>query len=388
MILYFCSLISIVVEIFQILFYSLSGVFLLSFFILAFYYFVVFGKLAFKKHQEKKAFDGPVSVVVCARNEAQNLFNHLPKLFSQNYKNYQIVVVNDCSWDESEHILEEFLKKHQNLHVVNLKEEKIKEHDKKLALTLGIKGAINEHIIFTDADCIPGNDNWLSTMAANFADNSNLIIAYGPYKRTKGFLNKLIRFDTFVNGVNYLSAAIAGKTYMGVGRNLGYTKKLFFENKGFASHYHILSGDDDLFVNKIAKIAKVSVELNPDSFTYSNSKETWSAWMRQKKRHLSTSKFYRARDKFRLGTFSMANFLFLGSFIALFFFKQLPNQEFILFGILLLKFIFQWIVLFLCSKKLNEKDLWFVAPFFELILFFVYPYLHLKNVFVKTQSWK
>jgi glycosyltransferase involved in cell wall biosynthesis len=327
-------------------------------------------------------------VVVCARNEAQNLFNHLPKLFSQNYPQFQIVVVNDCSWDESEQILEEFQKKHANLHIVNLKEEKIKDHDKKLALTLGIKGAKYENLLFTDADCIPANENWIAAMAKNFAHSNEIVIAYGPYKKTSGLLNKIIRFDTFFNAVNYLSACIAGKTYMGVGRNMGYTKKIFFDNKGFASHYFIQSGDDDLFINKVAAKAKVKAELHPNSFTYSVAKDNWKAWMRQKKRHLSTSKFYRSKDKLRIGIFAMSNYLFIMSWAALFFVKILVYQELILAGVLMLKFIIQWIILYLCSKKLHEKDLWFVAPFFELLLFFVYPYLHIKNIFVKQQVWK
>lgn len=375
-------------DILQILFGLLSGFFLLSFSTITIYYFVVFGKLAFYKSQEQKEYTPPVSVVICARNEAQNLFNHLPKFFAQNYPQFQIVVVNDCSWDESEQILEEFQKKHSNLHVVNLKEEKIKEHDKKLAVTLGIKGAIYENLLFTDADCIPANENWIKTMAKDFANDTEIIIAYGPYKKTKGFLNKIIRFDTFFNAVNYLSATIAGKTYMGVGRNMAYTKKIFFDNKGFASHYFIQSGDDDLFINKVAHKAKVKAEINPDSFTYSISKDTWKAWLRQKKRHLSTSKFYRSKDKLRIGIFASANYLFLFTWVALFFVKMIEYQEFILAGALLLKFIIQWVVLSLCAKKLNEKDLWIVAPFFELLLFFVYPYLHIKNIFVKQQVWK
>jgi poly-beta-1,6-N-acetyl-D-glucosamine synthase len=376
------------VDINQILFWVLSSVCLLCFLVIAIYYFFVFGKLAFYKSQEQKEFTPPVSVVICARNEAQNLFNHLPKLFAQNYPQFQLVVVNDCSWDESEQILEEFQKKHSNLHVVNLKEEKIKDHDKKLAVTLGIKGAKYDNLLFTDADCIPANENWIKSMTKNFVDNSEIIIAYGPYKKTSGFLNKIIRFDTFFNAVNYLSAAIAGKTYMGVGRNMGYTKKIFFDNKGFASHYFIQSGDDDLFINKVASKAKVKTEINPDSFTYSVSKDSWKAWLRQKKRHLSTSKFYRLKDKLRIGLFAMANYLFLLTWGALFFFKTIEYQEYYLAGILLLKFIIQWIVLNLCAKKLNEKDLWFIAPFFELFLFFVYPYLHIKNIFIKQQVWK
>jgi hypothetical protein len=163
-------------------------------------------------------------------NEALKLHKSIPLFFQQEYPQYQIVVVNDCSVDESTDILEEFQKKYANLHVVELNEDDIKAHDKKLALTLGIKGAKYEHLLLTDADCVPGDNQWMACMARNYRNDKEVVIGYGPYKKTSGFLNKLIRFDAFFIGLQYLSFSLAGKTYMGVGRNLAYTKTLFFRH--------------------------------------------------------------------------------------------------------------------------------------------------------------
>src|SRR5690606_6056352 len=130
---------------------------------------------------------------------------------------------------------------------------------KKFAMLVGIKSAKNNHLIFTDADCYPASNNWLAEMAAGFTDENKIVLGYGAYEKQKGFLNTCIRFDAFMIAIQYLSAAIKKSPYMGVGRNLAYTKELFFEEKGFSNHYHINSGDDDLFVNGAATENNTSV---------------------------------------------------------------------------------------------------------------------------------
>jgi hypothetical protein len=91
---------------------------------------------------------------------------------------------------------------------------------KKLSITLGVKGAKFEHLILTDADCRPASRNWLKSIAENFSNEKQIVLGYGPYKKEKGFLNRLIRFDTTWIGMNYFSMALAKLPYMGVGRNL------------------------------------------------------------------------------------------------------------------------------------------------------------------------
>ena len=179
------------------------------------YYFLRFySLLAFAKNSRESKYNGPVSIVICAKNEAENLHKNLHLFFEQDYPEFEVVVVNDCSYDESEDILEEFQKKYNNLHVVNLKEEEIKEHDKKLALTLGIKGAKHNQLLLTDADCVPANNQWLKTMATNFDQGKSIVLGYGAYQKRKGWLNKLIRYDTFFAALQFLSFAKGKRPYM------------------------------------------------------------------------------------------------------------------------------------------------------------------------------
>ncbi|MGZ4038382.1 MAG: glycosyltransferase, partial [Bacteroidia bacterium] len=226
----------------------------------------------------------PVSVIICARNEDENLTEYLPKVLTQDYPEFEVLVVNDCSWDNTETVIDEFAKIFPNLKKVNIKEDAYYKHGKKFAVMVGIKGAKYENLVFTDADCVPVSDQWLKEMASGFSGTKEIVLGYGAYTKQPGFLNTLIRFDTFTIALQYLTAAIKGKAYMGVGRNLGYKKSLFFKHKGFSSHYHITSGDDDLFVNEAATPDNTNVCLSHDAITYSKAKTSFADWRRQKQR--------------------------------------------------------------------------------------------------------
>lgn len=361
------------------------GVFVLSTAIQLFYYLYFYVRVAWFKPKNDFHTQPPVSVVICAKNEALKLHKSIPLFFQQDYPQYQIVVVNDCSVDESSDILEEFQKKFPNLHVVELNEDDIKAHDKKLALTLGIKGAKYEHLLLTDADCIPGDNRWIASMARNFSNEKEIVIGYGPYKKTGSFLNKLIRFDTFLIGLRYLSFSLAGKTYMGIGRNLAYTKTLFFRNKGFASQYHIQSGDDDLFINKVASKQNTIVELHSGSFTYSDPKTNIGSWIKQKRRHLTTAKHYKSAHKIWLGLESLSLYLFYGSFIALMLISFDPVIVLAIFG---LRIVTQLVVLRKSMILMKESDLLLYWLIFELLLLLFYPVIYIGNAFVKKHKWK
>ncbi|HRG59454.1 MAG TPA: glycosyltransferase [Bacteroidia bacterium] len=349
------------------------------------YYLFFYSRVAWFKPKNEYHTQPPISVVICAKNEALKLHKSIPLFFQQDYPQYQIVVVNDCSVDESSDILEEFEKKYPNLHVVELNEDDIKAHDKKLALTLGIKGAKYEHLLLTDADCLPGDPKWIASMARNFNHEKEIVIGYGPYKKTGGFLNKLIRFDTYFIGLQYLSFSLAGKTYMGIGRNLAYTKTLFFRNKGFASQYHIQSGDDDLFINKVATKQNTVVELHSNSFTYSDPKTSFGAWIKQKRRHLTTAKHYKSSHKMLLGFGSLTQYLFFVSFVALLFSSIDPIIVLAIFGI---RIVTQLVVLRKSMILMKESDLLLFSLFFEILLLIFYPIIYIGNAFVKKHKWK
>lgn len=349
------------------------------------YYWLIFSRLAFHK-SKKQAHDSlPVSIIVCAKNEEKNLRKHLPAILEQAYHEFEVIVVNDCSWDQTAEYLKEIQPNYSQLKVVHIAEQDKYRHGKKFALTLGIKAAQHNYLLLTDADCMPAGKNWLANMQNHFSGKTEIVLGYGAYKKEGGFLNKFIRFDTFFIAMNYLSSALAGSAYMGVGRNLAYTKDLFFRNKGFAKHNHIFSGDDDLFVNANTTHNNTAIEINESSFTLSEAEKTWGDWFKQKIRHNTTGKYYKASHKFMLTLLPAGFFLFIGSAIALLVLKFNWRVVALAYAG---KLILQLPVLIINSKRLREQDLIWFFPVFEFLHSILQLPLFIINLFTKPKAWK
>jgi biofilm PGA synthesis N-glycosyltransferase PgaC len=328
----------------------------------------------------------PISVIISARNEAKNLKENLPAILQQNYPYYEVIVVNDCSYDSSETVLAELREIYRHLRVVTISEHDRFKTGKKFALTLGIKAAKNEYLLFTDADCRPASVNWITRMAANFTvSSSEIIIGYSPSKRSRNILNPFIRFETIKTAINYLSAALNRNAYMGVGRNLAYTKTLFFGSKGFAAHMHVLAGDDDLFVNKNATPYNTVIEVHPESFTYTDAKTSLMGWFKQKKRHFGVGKFYKKGHKRMLSLDAITGFLFYVLLILCLVFNFYPL---IGIGVFVIRLIFQIVIYSKLFKKLDGKYLLWYLPFFDMIYYIYLNTFGLLGTFIKTTQWK
>ncbi len=252
----------------------------------------------------------PVSVVVSAHNEAENLKKLIPALFRQEHSDFQVVIINDRSTDDTAGLLWDFRQTYgDRLHVVEVPPQEWKSFrgNKKFALTLGIKAARHDRLLLTDADCLPASPRWISRMTAPLDDeNIQFVLGYGRYRKHPGLLNSIIRYETLQTMAQYAGHALRGIPYMGVGRNLAYRKSFFLQNNGFDRHFHLLSGDDDLLVNRLGTKENTAVCLHPEAHTISEPKRSFRDWFRQKRRHLSASSHYRLRDKALLGLFSGA----------------------------------------------------------------------------------
>lgn len=365
---------------------ALFVLFLLAFIVQLYYLISNHNSLAaYKPLDELPEVNIPISVIISARNEAQNLAENLPSILEQIYTDFEVVVVNDCSSDSSDMVLIEMQKDHPRLKVVTITEHVRFKTGKKFALTLGIKAAKNEHLLFTDADCKPASPNWITRMANNFQGTAQIVLGYSPYYKNKGFLNSLIRFETLKTAINYLSAALNQEAYMGIGRNLAYTKTLFFANKGFAAHMHVLSGDDDLFVNQNATPDNAAIEIHPDTFVYTSAKNTLASLYRQKKRHMGVGKLYKGKHRRLLSFDAVSGLIFyiLLIWCLVFYFEPL-----LALGLFVFRLIIQIIIYRKIFKKLDaQSQLWYL-PFLDLVYYIYLNVFGLIGTFIKTTQWK
>lgn len=360
-------------------------IFIISFITQIFYYLFFYARIIFniKNNKTKNTKEKEVSVIICAKNEENNIKKNLINILEQNYSNYEVIVVNDSSTDNSEKVLEKLKEKYPHLYTTFIKKTHF-VHTKKLPLTLGIKAAKYEYILLTDADCFVASKDWITKIQENFDEKTEFILAYSGYEKTKGFLNKLIRFDTLFIALQYFTFAMAKIPYMGVGRNLAYRKSSFFKNKGFEKHLDLMSGDDDLYVNEFANAKNIKIELDEETFTYSKTKETFRKWFSQKRRHFLTGKRYKLKHKILLGGEILSRILFYILFIILLIWHFQITLIFLFFGI---RFLIQQIILFFATKRFKEKDLLYFGFFFDVLLLMNNILVVISNILKKKRRW-
>jgi len=351
-----------------------------------FYYLVIFGKFAFAKAQKNSSNTFPISVIVCAKNEEENVARYIPLLAEQDYPNFEIVLIDDASSDNTLEIFEDFEKQYSNVRLVKVENIEAFWGNKKYALTLGIKAAKKDYLLFTDADCYPTSKNWITAMSAQFTEQKTIVLGYGGYEKIQNsFLNKIIRFETVLTAMQYFSWAKAKHPYMGVGRNMAYKKEEFFNVNGFINHIQIRSGDDDLFINQAANSKNTAIVYTPESFTYSKPKTSYKDWFTQKRRHATTANYYKTFDKLQLGLFYCSQLLFFLLPIILLAFQF---QWILVLGLIAFRYLFTWIIIGFSAGKLKEKDIVYWFPFMEITLIFVQINIFIANIFSKPVHWK
>ncbi|WP_432412937.1 glycosyltransferase [Rasiella sp. SM2506] len=348
-------------------------------------YYLLFSKFAFASPSEivsKKCY--PVSVIICAKNEAENLSENIPFILSQEYPDFELILINDASSDNTFDIMEQIAKNDARVKLVNVKNNEAFWGNKKYALTLGIKKSLNKRMLFTDADCKPASNQWLREMSGLLDTNTQIVLGYGAYQKHKSMLNSLIRFETLLTAIQYFAYAKAGIPYMGVGRNLAYTSKLYYDNNGFMSHIQLPSGDDDLFVNETATSKNTAICYSEESFTISKPKTTFKSWITQKRRHITTAKFYKPKHKIALGLYYATNLLFWLLLPVCF---ALTSWKITLL-ILAFRLLVQYIIMGKAAQKLKENNLIPFIPFLELFLIWVQLSIFIFNSSAKPTRWK
>lgn len=375
-------------EDFFILFYFIIYcTFVLATFVQLVYWLGLFIRLARYPNTSNRTFGistPPVSIIICAKNEAKNLLNNLPSIIGQDYPDFEVVVVNDGSTDDTQQILEKFAAQYSFLKLINIDRAFANRPGKKFALTQGILAAKHEIVLLTDADCRPASRQWIEIMVGAIDDRIAIGLGYGPYWKDNTWLNSFIRYDTAYIAAQYFSFALAGMPYMGVGRNLIYKKKLFRQTNGFKRHQHIASGDDDLFISAAANCDNVEIILDEKAFVYSSPKKNWKLFYRQKVRHLSTGLYYNKAQKAFLGALSMSHFLhYTGGIVLILKFSTI----FVIF-IYVVRIWVVACVFGLILKRLKEQDLIKWIPLFD-FCFVCYYLLFAPSLLIgKSEQWK
>lgn len=340
--------------------------------------FYLLPAFAIQKYEETKPkTDQPAaSVIIACRNELQNLKSNLQFIINQKYPQFEIIIADDNSTDGTSDYIAQLAKT-----IPNVKLVENKESGKKSALSYGIRAAAYEHLVFTDADCRPATEHWISGIMSQFDAENPLVLGYGELSG-KTFTARFSSYDATLIALQYLGFASLGHAYMAVGRNIAYSRKLWDTIGGFGSHSDIASGDDDLFVRDATKHIRPTVCVSSEAKTNSPAKETFAKLMQQKSRHVSTSVRYSLTDKFLSGGEIVSRTLFFATAIAMLFI----NWKFALaFVIVRLVFVMLSLAKF-CGTTKTDFNL-FMSLIFDIFAPIFYVALMFYGIFNREAKW-
>jgi hypothetical protein len=350
------------------------------------YLWLVNGRLAFYRKESGIQTRQPVSVILSGRDITPGMEDNLDKILKQDYPDFEVVIVNESPDEDNRLYLETLARKYPKLKIINIGENLNFFKGLKFPLSIGIKSSKNDIIIITDIYSIPKSSKWIESIQSNFNQKTDIVLGFSTYPHKIGLFNQWLRFDNLQTSVRYLSFALLGMPYMGVGRNLSYRKTLFYKSHGFTSHYTLITGEDDLFVNQVAQKDSTRIEISEDSHTIFEGKIGFLEWLIQRKMHLETQMYFKLRHRVILGLNSVSLLLFYSAFAILLIYA--PAFWILFLSVFGVRTISSMFITKKCMMKLNEKELLLLSPVYELLLLIIIIFLRLSIIFIKSNKWK
>lgn len=312
----------------------------------------------------------PLSVIIVAKDAANELKENLPFILEQDYPEFEVIVIYDSAADDCDDVLKLLEDKYPNLYHTFIPDSARYISHKKLGITMGIKASRHDWLVFTESNCRPQSKRWLRQMARNFTPSTEIVLGYSNYEKTSGWFNKKITFDTLLNSMRYLGMAISGHPYMGTGRNMAYRKSLYYKQKGFSSHLNLQRGEDDLFINETANEHNTRVETDPESLVRISLPKYKRIWREEKISYMATSRLFKGTARYLIGFETCSRLLFYITTIATIIISTILHQ-WIIAGIALLlwtlRYVLQLVVFRKASTYLGERKFYALLPVFDIL---------------------
>jgi glycosyltransferase involved in cell wall biosynthesis len=348
-------------------------------------YYILFSTFLFgSKKVENNITEAPVSVIIYTKNQAESLAKFIPLIMEQKHSEFEIVLINNASSDNTSETVASLAKKYANLKALNIENNEAFWGSKKYALTLGIKASKYDNLLFTDMKSTPVSKHWISEMSEKFTSKKTIILGYKKYQKKNSFLNIFTRFENLLTAIKCFGFTKLGSSYMAFGTNLAYKKSEFFKVNGFINHMKINAGEGDLFIKDAADRQNTTFCVSENSFIQTDAPTSFSKWFTEKKEERLITKKHQFKHRFLLGFFNFSKLLFYVLAATLFFFYPWG----IILLIVLSYFLVQYVVIGISAKKLKEPQIIFFLPFLEIGLLLIQISIFSANLISKPDHWK
>lgn len=263
-----------------------------------------------------------VSIIAYSFTEFEETENYLEMVMSQDYPNFEVILVNEGSADSTGLLTERIGKKYgDRLYITFIPHDAHNLSRRKLAYTVGMKAAKGEIALTTASNCRIPSRRWLSEMMKPFVEDSTIDIVLGythvDFRELHGAGKWYRQMDATLTACQWIGSAMLEKPYRGDCFNLAYRRQIFFEQKGYSHTIHLVNGDDDIFLTPIMDGFNTAVAISPASILTTEWDEVANRVLADmKERYQFTSQFLPPLPFIRSGIGSLMQWLTLLSAVA------------------------------------------------------------------------
>lgn len=246
----------------------------------------------------KAGNDKPVSVIIPAHNQADALRRNLPLILEQDHDNFEVIVVNTSSTDDTEEVLNTMELRYPHLRHTFIPNSSRHISPERMAVTIGFKSANYELTVLTQPDCRPQSTQWLRTMTNAFTTGTQMVLGYTNYAPEGSGMRSRIFFRLY-HQMQYLAWATRHKAYRGSLTNLGYRKSFFMSHKGFAEDVNLICGAGELLVNRHSTRSNTTVALQPEAKMLQEPIHSSKDWTERNVRYMETRRHFISTRAYR-----------------------------------------------------------------------------------------
>lgn len=325
----------------------------------------------------------PVSVIICTKNDLINLKKNLVVVLEQKHPVFEVILMDDHSTDGTFQFVKGLQKKYKHLKYYKASDSIKNVPGKKWALVEAVSKAAYKNLLLTDADCRPSSLSWIEIMSSHFTSKNRIVLGIGQYVPSGNWYDNLIQYETMFTALTYLGFALKNSAYMGVGRNLAYSKEIF--KPEYFANDNLASGDDDLLIQRAMKTNNTTICIDTKAQTFSESPSTYKNWISQKQRHFSTAFLYKPIVKIKLGLLKLS--FYTPNFIILLLLAQNYHAALVI-SITVIRWFFWLLIFSRLKEKLGFTHRIYLLPWYEFYFCLFDIWIATINLKKKKINWK
>jgi len=363
---------------------ALALVFAVLFIISILFLFLFTGRILFRKKIQHSTA-APLSLIYTVRNEETRLKNNMAPVLSINGVDFEVIVVDDFSQDNSFQVLGMLRGRSDRLKVSTLQQET--RFSTKMAQNLALKAASFEWILTVPISYENASIEWISGISNALDFNKTVVLSYCSAQNSGGFINRIYRIENYLSFTKSVGYILNNFPFVYSEENVAFQKKKYFEIGGHGLKISEQYANLELLINFFIRKKTTSILFESVTAIKKTEDLIWNDYLDILKKSLRIEKHLSGSKKAMLAFDEITKLLFppVTVVVIILLFDLWPLFS----ALLLIMFIARLVIIKIMQNRLNERKIFISSLLYDLIVpYFKLFYRWYFNNRGQKQKWK